>query len=325
MSVIANVDFETNNLNVFTGGTSDADGDMTIQAAAALCGTNYGLQVVIDDTNAAYGSVGNLNSTTGKARARFYIDPNSPTFDTSEDVKVAAFRNTSAAFLAFVSLLKTGSNWYIAAGAYNDASSFTAATSIAITDAPHCVEFYLQRATNATSNDGRFDVWVDGTGQQSVTNIDNYDRFDVMGYVRLGAISFSGTPLGTIYLDQLIVNDDGGEIGAYKHDLTSTNITTGAPTLGAPTLESIGNADNLTATNIVTGAPTLGAPTVGIVYVIDDIILEWADAVHALTATNIITGVPTLGAPTIDPVHKINAAGILTGLPILMRRRSTIL
>lgn len=232
MSVIANVDFETNNLNVFTGGTSDADGDMTIQAAAALCGTNYGLQVVIDDTNAAYGSVGNLNSTTGKVRARFYIDPNSPTFDTGEDVKVAAFRNTSAAFLAFVSLLKTGSNWYIAAGAYNDASSFTAATSIAITDAPHCVEFYLQRATNATSNDGRFDVWVDGTGQQSVTNIDNYDRFNVMGYVRLGAISFSGTPLGTIYLDQLVVNDDGSQIGGiwvqkFTGGLTPSGVLTG--------------------------------------------------------------------------------------------------
>lgn len=87
------------------------------------------------------------------------------------------------------------------------------------------------------------------------------------------------------------------------HVLTSTNITTAAPTLDAPTL---GQTHVLTSTTITTGAPTLDAPT-----------LAEASGTDALTAAGITTAAPTLDAPTIGQTHVLTSATITTGAPVL--------
>ena len=82
--------------------------------------------------------------------------------------------------------------------------------------------------------------------------------------------------------------------------LTATAITTGAPSVGAPT---IGQVHALTASGITTGAPVLDTPSMA--------------GGASLTATNIVTGALSVGAPVIGQVHALNVAGIATGAPVL--------
>jgi hypothetical protein len=89
-------------------------------------------------------------------------------------------------------------------------------------------------------------------------------------------------------------------VGGGTDALTATNITTAAPTLGAPT---IGQKHVLTSTSITTGATSVAAPTIG--------------QKHALTSTAITTSAPTVGAPTIGQKHALTSTAITTAAPTL--------
>jgi hypothetical protein len=56
MAVVADIDLESGDLSEFSGTVTDG-GDLSVTQAAALAGSEYGLQCVIDDTTAVYGYV----------------------------------------------------------------------------------------------------------------------------------------------------------------------------------------------------------------------------------------------------------------------------
>lgn len=85
------------------------------------------------------------------------------------------------------------------------------------------------------------------------------------------------------------------------HVLTATGISTGAPTVGAPELTENSGSHDLTANSIATGAPTVGSPAI--------------TQAHGLTATGIATGAPTVGSPAITQAHALAANGVATGAP----------
>jgi hypothetical protein len=82
--------------------------------------------------------------------------------------------------------------------------------------------------------------------------------------------------------------------------LTATDITTGTPALGTPSISSIAA---LTASGITTGAPVVGTPS--------------ASGSAALVATGMATGAPSLGSPAIQQRHALAATGVATGAPVL--------
>jgi len=216
MSVIVDIDHEIGDLTEYTSTVTDG-GDLSVAAAAALAGTVYGLNVLIDDTTAIYGIKSGLNDTSGKLRARFYIDPNTLTMATDDQFIVWRAQNTSTASLAKVDLYRSAAPAYrIQVTIFNDAGAGTASSFYTITDEPHYIEIYLQRAATSISSDGSLQLWIDGVSKQTISGIDNYDRFPNFDIIHLGAIANldAGTS-GTLYLDQLVVNDDGSEIGAY--------------------------------------------------------------------------------------------------------------
>lgn len=220
MSVIHNYNIESGDLT----GLSQSGSDISVSAGAALGGSNYGLAVLVDDTttNYLYNSSNPGAQTTGKARIRFYIDPNSITIGNGTAIGVFTLRYSVQGWnLVLVILLKTGTQYYIVSYLYNDAGTSSSA-SYAITDAPHYVELNVIRATNATSNDGSLQTWIDGTSQGTITGVDNYDRFANWEYFRWGAITKDASQSGTFYTDELIVNNDGGEIGPLS---ATVNIT----------------------------------------------------------------------------------------------------
>lgn len=223
MSVIVDIDLEAGNLTEFTS-TSTNGGKMSAAAGAALAGTSYGLQFVISNTTTMYGMVDLAPSdTSGKLRFRFYLDPNGLTMANSDLFTILGTYNSSSSGLAVVELYyTTGGGYQIRAKLNNDANSFTSTSSYAITDAPHYIECYLQRATNNGSSDGSLQLWIDGTSKETISGIDNYDKFVNFDKVYWCADQIDAGTSGTFFMDQLIINNDGSEIGPVVSGPTYT-------------------------------------------------------------------------------------------------------
>lgn len=214
LGTIIDIDHETGDLSQYTSSVTDG-GDLSVAAGAALAGTGYGLSCLIDDTTSIYGL-----KTFNKAatlRLRFYIDPNTLTMADNDIFETCRIGQAGGSYSILSSIeLKyvTGTGYILQFRAYNDANAATPDTCN-ITDAPHYVEALIVRAATDVSADGTAQWWVDGVNQGTVTGIDNYNRMEDQNMrVILGPCSGIdvGTS-GTLFLDELIINNDGSEIG----------------------------------------------------------------------------------------------------------------
>jgi len=336
LSIIIDIDHEGGDLTEYTSTSTDS-GDLSVAAGAALAGTNYGLSLVIDDATGIYGiiSFASPYSTTGIFRGRFYIDPNSLTMANNNNFRLVAINNSALGAVAEIRMgYSNGVGHTIAAMIVDDTAAESFTTYYGITDEPHYVEFNLIRATNDSSADGSIQLWIDGVSKQTVGSKDNYDRFNTLRVVNFGAISGidAGTS-GTFYLDELVVNDDGGEIGPVSTGATGTlgvtlaNATTSAAgavaidgdaniTLGAATLAASGAVAIDGDAAIVLGAATLSAA--GAVSSIGEaegtLAVTLADATCAAVGTVAIAGTAlvTLADATLSAAGKVAIDGDLS-------------
>jgi len=69
-----------------------------------------------------------------------------------------------------------------------------------VTDAPHTVEFAWQRARSDGSEDGTFQLWIDGASVATLAGLDTDARR--IDFTRLGAMSVKTGASGTLYLDK---------------------------------------------------------------------------------------------------------------------------
>jgi hypothetical protein len=207
-------DFETGDFSQTTSQYTDGSA-LTVDVSAGLNGTNCGMSVFINDTDAKYVVVSGLNSATGKARVRFYIDPNSLTMAENDEFTVLRLLNLDGLSIASILLHKSAADYQLqAAFSWDDGdSNFTA--YVTITDAPHYVELYCLRATDDTSADGEAQWWIDGTAKDHFTEKDNFDNNAAWASVRFGAVvGLDMGTSGTLYLDELYGNETGDVIGA---------------------------------------------------------------------------------------------------------------
>lgn len=195
----------------------DSTSGLSVAAGAALAGTAYGLNCNINDTTSFYGIclLGTAN-TSGMLEVRFYFDPNSLTMADGNEFYLFRAQNNSYAAIANVRLrYTTAAGYQIRASAVNDAGSETPTTSLyVITDAPHCIEIKLTRASTADANDGILQLWIDDVSKETVTTVDNNGKFVNFWTSRFGATTTlnAGTS-GDFFLDELIINDDNTYIG----------------------------------------------------------------------------------------------------------------
>ena len=205
--------------------TSTSGADLSVTSGAGLGGTGSGLQIVIDDTTADYGLKSIASNSSGKARARFYIDPNSLTMANGDRFSIFTFHNSEAAVVGYVVLnYETTLHYRVRHYLVDDGGTDRGAAAYhAITDEPHYIELYLTRASSDVAADGNINMWIDGVDKGGLaTTYDNYHKFDELTSVRLGEITiYAGTPSGTLFLDELVVNDDGGAIGPIIQGTTS--------------------------------------------------------------------------------------------------------
>lgn len=192
------------------------NGNLQVSSNAGLAGSIYGLSLRFANTDNMYVYKDFIPAvTSGKLRIRFYLDPNSITMADGSASDIMALSNTIG-FTYFLNVA-FGNN----AGSYsirprmpNDAGSDVFSNNLNITDEPHCIELLVKRSLSNSSSDGSLEVWIDGISLGVViSGIDNFDKFNQLSRLSFGAWSNDATTTGTIYLDELVVNDTGAVIG----------------------------------------------------------------------------------------------------------------
>src|SRR5512138_1958397 len=111
-------------------------GDLSWAAGAGLAGTSGGMSCLIDDTTAIYGQKTITADTSGRVRARFYIDPNALTMGASDGFMCLWLGNSGSATLIRVNLI-AGYKFQLVT--FRDDGTTNTITSGNYTDVPHYV------------------------------------------------------------------------------------------------------------------------------------------------------------------------------------------
>jgi hypothetical protein len=220
MSILIDINHEAGDLSEYDSTVTDG-GDLSVTAAAALGGTSYGLQCVIDDTVAIYGQ--KAISIPGRTlRYRFYIDPNDIYLPNNYGGHtIFRIHGGSPYILTYVSFARYdsfSSGYAVFANVYDDSNTRQNTGYQEIPNGPCYIEVLIEGASSATASDGRLAMWIDGTQvYDSGAVYDIYDVFDSKTAMQFGATeSIDAGTSGTFYLDQLIINDDGMLIGPHQ-------------------------------------------------------------------------------------------------------------
>jgi len=242
MSELINISLETD-LSEFTSTVTDG-GDLSWSADAALGGTSGGMSLLIDDTTPIYGTYDlETASTSGTVRMRFYIDPN--TLDCgSTSFTLLELRNSSASRICRLHIYHATA-YSLSFNIFDDADSTDfIGTWTEISNEEHYVEFQIVGG----SGTGTAQWWIDGESVASEGSKDNDTKlasFDVLliGAAPAGDAIDAGTT-GTFYIDEIVINDDGSEIGpVITGDLSAS--TSDGLTLGESmqSVALLGNID----------------------------------------------------------------------------------
>jgi hypothetical protein len=194
--------FDSGDLSAWTAVSTD-NGDVRASAEGALAGSAYGLETVVDDTQALHVRDATPDDER-RYRARFYFDPNG--FDPGEAAGhfrvnlFMALDETPVRRVLQIVLRRQGGVYSLRGRVILDDETRAETPFVTITDAPHVVELDWIRASAPGANDGSFEMWIDGVPTPPLTGLDN-DLYGV-DLARLGAMVVKPGASGTIYFDR---------------------------------------------------------------------------------------------------------------------------
>jgi hypothetical protein len=222
MGQLFNITHEVGDLSEYDATQTDS-GDLSVAPGAALAGTTQGMSVLIDGIGAIWGRM-NVSLAGDDFRVRIYIDPNSLTMANLNQFRFLLLQPVAWPPLFEMALyFATATGYSFKPTGYTDGGlpKDQGAPYVLLTDAPHYVEAHVKRAVTNVSGDGYVDTWLDGVLQARIANIDNFDKFPAVARMDVGATSGVdvGTT-GTFFLDEVVANNDGSEIGPVASPAT---------------------------------------------------------------------------------------------------------
>jgi hypothetical protein len=183
--------------------TSTDGGDLSVTVGAALDGTAFGAQGLVDDTAALYVQ-DDSPADEDRYRARFWFDPG----DFDPGTAAGAFRTRifiafeegpDRRLLAIVLRFKNG-QYDVMGRARLDDDRQADTAFVPIAPGPHAIEVDWRRSSGPDANDGSFQLWIDGTSVATLTGLDN--SISSVDFARLGALSVKTGANGTMYWDE---------------------------------------------------------------------------------------------------------------------------
>lgn len=201
---------EGNNFNEYTG-VSDAGSDLTTTSGSAMNGTNYGMNVRVNDTGSPFAYKTITTSSTGIWFIAFYFDPNSLTMSNLDQFTLIKLLNSGGNNTLVADVIYTSSAYKMFIRPYNDAAGVNDGSQYTLSDAPHKIGIKLFKSTGG--NNGYASLYFDNALQGTVSNIDNDTRTANLTYVYLGATGGvdAGTS-GNFYIDEVELNATGEAI-----------------------------------------------------------------------------------------------------------------
>ena len=253
MAVVVDIDHEIGDLSEYDSFISDAG--LQVNVSASLGGTSYGMRITIDDSDSLYGQA-DFTPGASEFRARFYVDPNSLSLDTSENVTVLLFSGSEGVVVQAL-INWSGAAYRIRLRSTEDDDTYTN-TYVVVTDAEHYVEIHCERGAGTGQNR----MWIDGSLEATHASLDNDTKYDGVTFARFGCLYPDTGVSGELYLDELVIRDDGTAIGANA-TTTSTTSSGGTTTTGGSTTTLSGSGSTSTITISSTGTTTAGTTTAG--------------------------------------------------------------
>jgi len=193
--------FESGDLTHWSSATTDGT-DLRSTAPAAMAGTAFGLEALVNDTNSLFVQ-DDTPVLESRYRARLYFDPNG--FDPGEGQ--SHFRTRifivfdPSGFRTITLVLKRQAGAYsVETRVRRDDGTRADTGFLPISDGPHFIEFNWQRATGPGASDGTLEMWIDGTSLATLTGIDN--DLSSVDSARMGALSVKTGAAGTLYFDE---------------------------------------------------------------------------------------------------------------------------
>lgn len=212
MAELFNVTHDANNLLKYDATVVDG-GDLST-GAPGLAGTTAKMEALVDDTTAIYGYMDVGAGGVARARVRIYIDPNSiAQTDSGDYLLFVTIMDAAGAVQVFrLYLVGDGADYQIWLYADEDTGAVLCASTAGLSDTVHYIEIDCMAASGVGADDGFGKLWIDGNYIDGKTDLDNDVSAADMRYFMAGARDIVDTS-GTLYLDEFIANDDGGEIG----------------------------------------------------------------------------------------------------------------
>ncbi|HEY7561594.1 MAG TPA: S8 family serine peptidase [Gaiellaceae bacterium] len=162
--------FESGDLSAWSG-KLDAEGDLSVSAAAALVGAR-GMAALIDNTTAMY--VRDESPTTERSyRASFRFDPNGITMAANDTHRILVARSAKAEVLRLEFRRSKAGTYQLSASVRVDGGSYVKTAWFTIGDAPHGVDVVWRAAAASGVHDGSLQLVLDGVTKQALGALDN--------------------------------------------------------------------------------------------------------------------------------------------------------
>jgi hypothetical protein len=218
MTQLCNMTFDDNTLTgsalSFDSAVTDG-GDLSVAAAAKLAGTVYGVSVNVDDANDIYG-VKSFSADKTRCRLRLYYKNSTLSATDGNDICLmnCSYSSGTGNFKLWLWYRSANSTWNIYATVRDDAGTYlNTSYYCAVSAGEHYIEIDWKASSAAGANNGFLSLYLDGTLKETISNVDNDTR--LARELQFGALSILSADRGVYYLDEIVINDDGGVIGAY--------------------------------------------------------------------------------------------------------------
>jgi hypothetical protein len=177
--------------NHYTSAIVDPSSRAAITGSAALNGSSNGLQLTMTGGLSSVRLEEGMSALPADSlRLKIHFDPNNvtpPSGSSSLSVRIWNSSFTYRQAEIIITFNSSGDTYRVSGQIEDDSGTLNQSSEYALTNEPHCIEIAVNRATDTSSGDGSFVLYVDGVAKETVSSLDIFDnwpdidRLDVFG------------------------------------------------------------------------------------------------------------------------------------------------
>lgn len=180
-------------------------GVVTVNAAAALNGTNFGLSATVGAANAVARGRKNIPTPLGSTyTVEFYFDPNGIAIDDGgvDDEEFFELQGPGNGTILFAQILNNG-GYEMEVRVNDDNSVQFNSANVSISDAPHKITIVINKASSDVASDGSVSFSIDDVLQDTIAGLDFFTQYEAIAKMVAGLSGTEAGTVGTVYLDEI--------------------------------------------------------------------------------------------------------------------------